>query len=72
MAYAEVYAVDCSGLKDGYSRTYEFTTTPLPGQPTDQHALIDAAKDNLSNEGFATPPYEGVTFRVRLLRTGEI
>jgi hypothetical protein len=72
VAYAEVYAVNCLGLKDGFSRTYEFTTTPLPGQTTDQRTLIEDAKDNLSTEGLAKPPYTDVTFKVRLIRSGEI
>ncbi len=72
MAYAEFYEVDCAGFKDAPSRTYEFITTPLRGQTTDHNALIEEAKSNLTTEGLAKPPYAGVIFKVRLVRTGEI
>jgi hypothetical protein len=72
MAYAEFYKVDCLGLEGGRSRTYEFTTTPVPGQGTDKQALIVEAQTNLSSEGLAKSPYTGVIFNVRLVRVEEV
>lgn len=71
MVYKEIYAVECLGLKDGRSQTYQLTATPTAAQTTDQDTLIEEAKSNLSSEGLAEPPYKGVTFKIRLIRRTE-
>jgi hypothetical protein len=58
--------VDC--LRDGkLIRTYDFlypASLAAPASP-DTEQLILEAKENLSTEGLAKPPFEGIRFRVR-------
>jgi hypothetical protein len=58
--------VDC--LRDGkLIRTYDFlcpASLAAPASP-DGEELILEAKGNLSTEGLAIPPYEGIKFKVR-------
>lgn len=37
----------------------------LPGAPVDMRALEDGAKTQLTNDGIAFPPWEGITFGLR-------
>jgi hypothetical protein len=60
-----IYA-DC--LRDGkVIRTYDFLcpATLGPSAPPSNEQLISEAKNNLSNERLAAPPFEGITFQVR-------
>lgn len=46
--------------------SYEFGygITIGPSSPPTDECLMDGAKTNLTNEGIAFPPYEGVTFKI--------
>ena len=58
--------VDC--LRDGMLiRTYDFLcpATLGPSAPPADEQLILQAKDNLSTERLAAPPFEGIKFEVR-------
>lgn len=58
--------VDC--LRDGkLIMTYDFLcpATLGPSAPPADEQLILQAKGNLSAERLATPPFEGIKFRVR-------
>ena len=57
--------VDC--LRDGkLIRTYDFLCPASLASPAtpDGEQLILGAKGNLSMEGLANPPFEGIKFRV--------
>jgi hypothetical protein len=58
--------VDC--LRDGkLIRTYDFlcpASLGLPPSPPPHEQLILEAKGNLSSERLATPPFEGIKFKV--------
>lgn len=66
MSSATKMHVDC--LRDGkLIRTYDFlcpASLATPSSP-DSEELILEAKGNLSTEGLAIPPYEGIQFKVR-------
>jgi hypothetical protein len=57
--------VDC--LREGkLIRTYDFlcpASQAVPATPDGEHLILEA-KGNLSMEGLANPPYEGMKFRV--------
>ncbi len=58
--------VDC--LRDGkLIRTYDFLcpATLGPSAPPTDEQLILQAKGNISTEGLAAPPFEGIKFKVR-------
>ena len=67
MTDAMIFIVDC--IRDGrITKSYDFPCPiPLSGdfQPPPQSDLINGAKDNLTTEHLAVPPFEGWTFRVR-------
>ena len=58
--------VDCR--RDGRSlRIYEFgwPIAVVPGPSPERNKLIDEAKNNLTTDRIAFPPYAGITFDVR-------
>lgn len=58
--------VDC-WHDDKLIRAYDFGATISVAGPVmpPYEKLIGDAKTNLTNEGLAFPPYDGITFRVR-------
>ena len=48
--------------------TYDFgfpATLAAPPEMPNQEQLVDQAKDNLTNESRAFPPYDDIEFRIR-------
>jgi hypothetical protein len=63
----KTYLVRCK-LKGQLLAEYEFKV-PVPmdsskSRPPTREHLVSEAKTNLTNQGLATPPYEGIEFEV--------
>lgn len=64
MTITEKYFVECKADSGALLRTYDFTVTKEISAPLDEAQLIDEAKNNLTSEGLARPPYTGIKFRI--------
>ena len=64
MTITEKYFIECIAASGAFLRTYDFTVTKEIDAPLDERQLIDEAKNNLTLEGLARPPYAGIKFRI--------
>lgn len=62
----ETYWIDCT-LNGAVIASYPFRVpSSLAAPPTPDHAaMIADAKENLTNQGIAFPPYAGIAFPMR-------
>lgn len=58
--------IDC--FRDGMLlKTYEYGEPigSIPGKPQSDEKLKEEAKNDLTNDGLAFPPYDGIRFAIR-------